>query len=266
MTFKSFKDKDFLYFVDTHAHLTDKAFDEDRDSIIDKSREMGVRTIITSGFNLPSSINAVEFAKKYDDVFASIGVYPENILELEKDFDDLCLLAQEKKVVAIGEIGLQYTENMPAKEKQKEGFIAQLKLANSLNLPVVIHCRDAYGDMLEILKANKELLTNGGTMHCFNGSLEVAKELLKLGLHISVGGVSTFKNATKLRETLKAIPLDKIVFETDCPYLAPHPYRGKKNAPFYIPTIAENLAEIKEVNIEDLIKQTSLNAKELFKL
>ncbi len=264
---QNFQDKPTLTLIDTHAHLTDKAFEEDRDEIILKSHEMGVENIITSGFNLPSSNDAVFLANSHDGVYASVGVYPENILELDYGtFEKLFTLAQNEKVVAIGEIGLQYTENMPPKEKQKKGLIRQLKLAYELNLPVVLHCRDAYGDMLEILKANKELLKFGGTMHCFSGSREIASELLKLGLHISVGGVSTFKNATSLRNTLIDIPLEKILFETDCPYLAPHPYRGKKNAPYFLPTIAQNLAEIKGEEVDRVIEVVLKNTKELFKI
>ncbi len=254
-------------FVDTHAHLTDKAFDEDRVVIIEKSRQLGIEKIITSGFNIYSSIEALKLAKKNEGIYASVGVYPENILELDdKAKTELEKLAQNEKVVAIGEIGLQYIGNMPSKEKQIEGFIYQLNLANTLHLPVVIHCREAIGDMLEILKANRHLLNFGGTMHCFSGSLEMSKELLKLGLYISVGGVSTFKNATSLQKTLREIPIERILLETDCPYLTPHPYRGKKNSPCYIPTIAENLAKIKGEDLEKVIKQTTQNAKELFKL
>lgn len=254
-------------FVDTHAHLTDRAFDEDREEVIRFAQECMVNKIITSGFNIPSSFDALALAKKYEGVYASIGVYPENIYEIDDDFEiKFSSLAKDKKIVAFGEIGLQYTPDMPEKDKQIQALLRQLSLADKLNLPIVIHCRDAYGDMLAILKENKNLLNNGGTMHCYGGSLEMARELIRLGLNISVGGVSTFKNAQRLKEVLKEIPLQKMLLETDCPYLTPHPYRGKRNSPAFIPTIAQNLAEIKGVTVEEVAKVTSENAKEVFRL
>lgn len=254
-------------FIDTHAHLTDNAFDEDRDEIIELSKQMGVMGIINSGYNLPSSLQAIELTQRHDGLYASIGVYPENIEELDNlTLETLEKLAQNEKVVAIGEIGLQYTENYPDREVQKEGFLKQLKLAHSLGKPIIIHCRDACGDMIQILKESKNLLEFGGTFHCFSGSGEIAKEVIKLGLCISVGGVSTFKNAQKLRETLMNVPLEKILLETDCPYLAPHPYRSKRNSPAYIPTIAENLANLKNVSVEEVAKITTENARKLFKI
>ncbi len=254
-------------FVDTHAHLTDVAFDEDRNFVIKKSGELGVGLIITSGFNYSSSVEAVKLANDNLGVYASIGYYPENILELNAETEnDFINLAKSDKVVAIGEIGLQYTDNMPDRESQKRGLIRQLEIAHELHLPVVIHCRDAYGAMVELLKQNKSLLSFGGTVHCFSGSKEIANELLKLGLRISVGGVSTFKNAQNLRETLKEIPIDRILLETDCPYLTPHPYRGQKNSPCFIPTIAESLANLKGLDGEEVARITTKNARELFKI
>lgn len=253
--------------IDTHAHLTDSAFDEDREEIIRKAKESTVEKIITSGFNLPSSLDAVKLCHDYESLFASVGVYPENINELTDEcMSNLSTLADDRKVVAIGEIGLQYTEGMPDKNAQKMGFANQIKLAYSKKKPVVIHCREAYGDTLEILKQNKTFLEYGGTMHCFGGSEEVAKELLKLGLYISVGGVSTFKNAERLRETIKSIPLERIILETDCPYLTPAPFRGKRNSPANIPLIAENLAHIKGVSVEEVARVTTENARRLFKI
>ena len=243
-------------FVDTHAHLTDSAFDEDRDEVIKFSQECMVSKIITSGFNIPSSFDAIALANKFDGVYASIGVYPENIYEVGDDFESkFSSLAKEKKVVAFGEIGLQYTP-----------FLRQLVLADKLGLPVVIHCRDAYGDLLALLKENKNLLNNGGTMHCYGGSIEMAQMLIRLGLHISVGGVSTFKNAQRLKEVIKEIPLQHLLLETDCPYLTPHPFRGKRNSPAFIPTIAQNLADIKGITVDEVAKVTTQNAEEVFKL
>ena len=254
-------------FIDTHAHLNDKAFEEDLQEVVKLSKEMGVKFIVNSGYDIPSSLHAISLAEKYEGLYASVGIYPENISQLNSlAYDKLIKLAQHPKVVAIGEIGLQYTENSPSEEEQKEGFLKQLNLAYVLQKPIIIHCRDAIGDMLELLKENKHLLKFGGTFHCFSGSQESAREIINLGLHISVGGVSTFKNAEKLRNAISSVPLNKILLETDCPYLSPHPYRGKRNSPAYIPTIAENLACVKGVSVEEIAKTTTNNARSLFKI
>ena len=253
-------------FVDTHAHLTDESFKGEEEEILEKCREKGVLKIITSGFNCESSLKALEFAQKYEEVYASIGVYPENIYEFDRQIENkFAQIAQNKKVVAIGEIGLQYTDNMPSREKQKEMFVRQLELAHELKKPIVIHCREAYGDMIDLLKQNKNLLEYSGTFHCYGGSKEIAKEILKLGFYISVGGVSTFKNASNLKETIKSLPIDNLLLETDCPYLAPDPYRRRRNDPSLIPIIAENLALLKGVSVQEIEEKTTQNARRLFK-
>lgn len=254
-------------FVDTHAHLTDERFKGEEKEILEKCRTANVLKIITSGFDYDSSQKALEFAQNYDEVYASIGMYPENIYEFDKQIENnFAQMAQNKKVVAIGEIGLQYTDNMPPREKQKEIFLKQLELAYELKLPIVIHCRDAYGDMIDLLKRNKNLLEYSGTFHCYGGSKEIAKEILKLGFYISVGGVSTFKNASNLKETIKSLPLENFILETDCPYLAPDPFRGRRNDPSLIPIIAKNLAQLKDVSIEEIEEKTTQNARRLFNL
>ncbi len=252
--------------IDTHAHLTDPAFSTDLEEVVFACQQKGMK-VITSGYDIASSQQAIALAEKYENIFASIGIYPEFAENCnENALKTLKNLAKNKKVVAIGEIGLQYTDNMPDKEIQKNTFIKQLKLAQELQLPVVIHCRDAYGDMIEILKNNKHLLSFGGTFHCFCGSEEIAKEGIKLGLYISVGGVSTFKNATKIQQTIKNIPIEKILLETDCPYLSPHPYRGKRNQPIMSEIIAKHLAELKGISPEEVEKITQENARRLFKI
>ena len=254
-------------FVDTHAHLTDERFKGEEKEILEKCRTANVLKIITSGVDYDSSQKALEFAQNYDEVYASIGMYPENIYEFDKQIENnFAQMAQNKKVVAIGEIGLQYTDNMPPREKQKEIFLKQLELAYELKLPIVIHCRDAYGDMIDLLKRNKNLLKYSGTFHCYGGSKEIAKESLKLGFYISVGGVSTFKNASNLKETIKSLPLENLILETDCPYLAPDPFRGRRNDPSLIPIIAKNLAQLKDVSIEEIEEKTTQNARRLFNL
>lgn len=254
-------------FIDTHAHLSDPAFKGKEDEVIKKAKESMVCKIITSGFDIPSSEDALALAQNYDNVFCSIGVYPEFADSYDNNAENLLFnMAKNKKVVAIGEIGLQYTDDCPSHDKQKEVFIKQLHLACRANLPIVIHCREAYGDMINILRSNRDLIKFGGTLHCYSGCYEIAKEAIKLGLYISVGGVSTFKNASIVKEMLSKVPLESIILETDCPYLAPHPYRGSLNMPSYIPTIAQNLAEIKGVDIERVAEITTKNAQTLFKI
>lgn len=254
-------------FIDTHAHLTDSALIEDIESILKKSKEMGVEKIITSGFDISSSIKAINLAEKHDEVFASVGVYPCEVDKVENDYiDKLRKMCESGKVVAIGEIGLEFRDGAPTKEKQLKIFYEQLKLAYEMKKPIVIHCREAIGTMIEFLKENKNLLSNGGTFHCFGQSKEVAREILDLGFYISLGGVSTFKNARAVKEAMLYIPIDKILLETDCPYLTPEPFRGKRNDPSYIPYIAENLANIKNISVEKVATQTTDNARRLFAL
>ena len=253
--------------IDTHAHLTDKRFEGEVQEIIKKSYDSMVEIVITSGTNLKTSKMAVSLAEEFEGVFASIGVHPQDADEYNDKIEkELEKLAQSRKVIAIGEIGLEYLEGCIDKEVQKQVFERQIKLAYKLSLPIVIHTREAIGDTMKILKANKELLTNGGTLHCFSESEEIAKEAIKLGLNISVGGVSTFTNAKRLQEVIKNIPIDKIILETDCPYLAPTPFRGQRNDPSFIPYIAQNLADLKGLSVEEVAKITTLNARRLFKI
>ena len=254
-------------FIDTHCHLTDKQFQKDIEKVLAFSEQLGVKFFVTSGFDLDSSIKAVEFASLHKNVFATIGIYPEHAcLADEKTFAKLEELAKNKKVVGIGEIGLQFTDKAPAKEVQIKVFERQIDLAFDLQKPIVIHCREAMGICLETLEKKRDKLVYGGTMHCFSGSRESALRVLKLGLNISVGGVSTFKNATNLKEALSTVPLERILLETDCPYLAPHPYRGQRNSPAFLPTIAENLAKILGKDASEVEKVTSQNALKLFGL
>lgn len=253
-------------FVDTHCHLTDEKL-SDSENILKKSHEMGVAKMITSGFDLPSSIEAVKFAEKHEGVFASIGIYPCEVDKVDENYiEKLKALAKNDKVVAIGEIGLELRENCPSFERQKEVLVEQLILAHELKLPLVFHCREAIGKMLEILKENKHLLEFGGTLHCFTESKEVAKEIVKLGLHISIGGVSTFKNARHVQEAIGVVPLEKMLLETDSPYLAPTPFRGQINTPAFIPYIAENIAKIKGISTAEVGEITTANATKLFKI
>ena len=254
-------------FVDTHAHLYNERFEGILEDALAYARDMGVEKIICSASDIDTAYKAIALAEKYDCVYATIGVHPQDADKVATDYlDKLRMLAQNKKVVGIGEIGLEYREDCPDKELQKKVFVEQLNLAHELKLPFVIHCRDAVGDMLEILKQNKHLIEFGGTFHCFSESLESARVVLDLGLHISVGGVVTFKNGRKLQEVVPFVPLDRLLLETDCPYLAPEPNRGKLNQPAYLPLIAEKIASLKGIEVSEIAKHTTENARRLFGL
>ena len=248
-------------FIDVHAHLD--AF-EDVEKVINDAKINGVEKIVTAGYNLASSKKCVELAKKYPGVYAVIGLHPENIEDENADYlSELKVLAKNEKVVGIGEIGLDYHYGKD-KERQKKIFVEQIELANLLNLPIVIHSRDAMGDTMEILKKHK--VKNGGLMHCYSGSVESARELKKLGFSFSFGGVCTFKNAKNVCAVIEDLLMDSIMLETDCPYLAPVPHRGERNEPKYIPLIAERITELKNMQIEEVARITTNNAKNIFKL
>lgn len=251
-------------FIDTHAHLYDEKFDGRAGDFVKRANDMGVDKIICSGSDFQTSLKAVSLAEKYQCVYACVGVHPQDAESFsDKTLNDLKDLAKHEKVVAIGEIGLEYLEDSPDRDLQKKVFKQQIDLAKQLDMPIVIHCRQAVGDALEILKPYKSIV---GTFHCFSESLESAKIILGLGLHISIGGVVTFKNGKKLQEVVPHLPLNRILLETDCPYLAPHPYRGSLNEPANIPLIAEKIAELKEISVEELAKATTENARRLFKI
>ncbi len=254
-------------FIDTHAHLYNERFEGLLDEILQYASDMNVKKIICSASDIETAYKAIKVAENNDGVYASIGVHPQDAGNVKKDYlKELEELAKNKKVVAIGEIGLEYMEGCPDKEVQKRVFLEQLNLAHKLKLPIVIHCRNAVGDMLEVLQENKALLEFGGTFHCFSESLESARIVLALGLHISVGGVVTFKNGKKLQEVVPCIPLDKLLLETDCPYLAPEPNRGKLNHSGYIPLIAEKIAMLRGITVEEVANATTENARRLFKI
>lgn len=251
--------------VDVHAHLDDEQFEGEVAEIVSRAKANGVEIIITNGTNVSSSKRAVEIAERFDEVFCAVGIHPEDIdgfcMDDLKEIERLC---ECDKVVAIGEIGLDYHFRSDNKLEQIKVFEEQLKLAHKLALPVVIHCRDAVGDMLETLKRNKDLLSFGALMHCFSESVEVYHEIQKLGLYISVGGVLTFKNAKKIVEVARVCDKTKILLETDCPYLAPVPKRGERNEPQNVRFVAQKLAEIWGMSEDEVAKITTGNAKRLF--
>lgn len=248
---------------DSHAHYDSQQFDEDRHELLSSMQENGVGTIINSGADWDSVTEVIELAEKYPFVYAAVGLHPDEVGDLnEERFAYMKSQCQKEKVVAVGEIGLDYYWDNEAHDVQKKWFIRQLELARELDLPVIVHSRDAAEDTLKIMKEKAQGLR--GVIHCFSYSKELAREYVKMGFHIGVGGVVTFKNGKKLKEIVEEIPLERILLETDCPYLAPVPFRGKRNSSLYIPYIAEEIANIKGVTYEEVVAQTEENGKMLF--
>ncbi|KAB3531821.1 TatD family hydrolase [Alkaliphilus serpentinus] len=251
---------------DSHAHLDDSRYEENRGDIIGAAEAEGVKYILNPGADLASSIKAVNISEKYDGVYAAVGVHPHDV----KDMDDSTIellksLTTRKKVVAIGEIGLDYYYNHSPQKDQIKWFRRQLELAKSLKLPVIIHDRDAHQDTFDILKEYKAG-DWGCVMHCFSGSVELAKEYVKLGVLISFAGPLTFKNAKKTHQVAKEIPLRWLMVETDSPYLTPEPLRGKRNQPLNVKHVAEALARIKGLPLEEIAEKTTKNAKDLLSI
>ncbi len=248
---------------DTHAHYDDGQFDEDRAELLASMAENGVGTIVNVSASYASCERVTDMVRDYPFLYAAVGVHPDEVGDLnEESFAWMKALFTREKVVAVGEIGLDYYWEKESHEIQKKWFIRQLELAGELGLPVVIHSREAAADTMEIMKRYAKGLK--GVIHCYSYSREMAKEYVKMGFYIGVGGVVTFKNARKLKETVEEIPLASIVLETDCPYLAPVPYRGKRNHSAYIRYVAEEVARLKGLSCEEVIRQTEKNAKELY--
>ncbi|MCL2096398.1 MAG: TatD family hydrolase [Oscillospiraceae bacterium] len=252
--------------ADTHAHYDDRKFDGDRERVIESMRKSGVGLIINSGANIKSSKTSVALANKYDFIYASVGVHPHDADRTPEDTIDILagLLLENKKAVAVGEIGLDFYRNFSGKDSQRNWFKKQMDFAADIKYPVVIHDRDAHGECLEVAKRYKGRVK--GMFHCFAGSVEMAKELVKLDYMMSFGGVATFGNAKTCREVLAFLPLEYILLETDCPYLTPHPHRGKRNDSSYLHLVAEKIAGIKNITKEEVIAKTGENAKRCFNI
>ncbi len=250
---------------DTHAHLNNPSFDADRDEVMKKIKSAGVGLVNNIGADIKTSYESIALAEKYDFVYATCGVHPSETESLtEDDMKTLIEMSKHEKVKAIGEIGLDYHyEDGPDPEIQKYWFKRQIELSKEVGLPVVIHDRESKGEAIRILK---DMNVSEGVMHCFSGSAEIARELLKMGFYISFTGVVTFKNARKAIEALKAVPLDRLFIETDCPYMAPEPVRGTRNDSSNVIRIAEKYAEVKGVSLDEVISVTTNNAKEFFKI
>ena len=252
-------------FYDTHAHLDGEAFDEDRDLLIPRIHEAGISLINNIGCDIPSSEASVALAEKYPFIYAVIGHWPGYTGDMtEETIEHYRRLASHPKVVAIGEIGLDYHYDDVPREIQQHWFRRQMELADELSLPVVVHEREAHGDGMAIVREYADRVP--GVFHCFSGSAEMAKELVSLGWYISFTGVLTFKNARRALEAAAAVPHDRVMIETDCPYMAPVPYRGKRNHPGYVPKVAEKLAELWGLSTEEAARITMENGRRFFRI
>ena len=253
--------------IDSHVHLDDLRYDTDRDTVLQRAEAAGVETMVTIGCDLATSQAAVALAQTHQQVFATIGVHPHEAKEIKDGwYEAFRSLARQPKVVAYGEIGLDYHYDHSPREIQRERFREQIHLARELNLPLIIHTREAQDDTVTILR-EEGAGDVGGVFHCFSGDAWLAKDALDLGFYLSFSGVLTFKNATMLRDIAKTVPLDRLMVETDCPYLTPVPYRGKRNEPAYVQHVAETLAEIRgNGSFESLARATVDNTKRLFRI
>ena len=259
--------------VDTHAHLDFAKFDADRPAVMERARAAGVGTIVNVGTDLTSSRRAVDLAEQYEAVYAAVGMHPHGAKTLDgATLAQLRELAQKPKVVAVGEIGLDYYRDLSPRDAQRRAFQAQLAWAARLGKPVIIHDRDAHDEILEGLTnwaaglENSTLAGRLGVLHTFSGDLDMAKTSIDLGFYISISGPVTYRNARQLPGIVRALPLDRLLVETDCPFLAPEPYRGKRNEPAYTRLVAERIAELRDISFDDLAGATTANAHRLFGL
>ncbi|MDE6889120.1 MAG: TatD family hydrolase [Eubacterium sp.] len=253
---------------ETHAHYEDERFDEDRDELLSSMHEHGIGTIVNVGASLDSVKKSISLASQYDFIYAAVGVHPSDISCMdEAAYSWLQEQVKHPKVVAVGEIGLDYywDKEESIQKQQRSWFRKQLELAEETGLPVIIHSRDAAEDTLAMIKeAYAKHIT--GVIHCFSYSAQLAEEYVRMGFYIGVGGVVTFKNAKKLKEVVARIPLERILLETDCPYMAPEPYRGKRNSSLYLPYVVQKIAEIKGVSEQEVADITQQNAKSMYRL
>ncbi|MGD9568372.1 MAG: TatD family hydrolase [Sedimentibacter sp.] len=251
-------------FVDSHAHLDDERFDEDREGLINSLYENNIETVLNPGADLNTSRAAVALADKYSFIYAAVGCHPHDSKYMNDETMNIFKeLAKNKKVIGIGEIGLDYYYDNSDRETQKIWFREQIRLARDLDLPYIVHDRDAHEDVFRIMKEEHYSGTRG-ILHCYSSSVEMAREFVKLGFYISLGGPVTFKKAKTPKLVAKEVPLDRLLIETDCPYLTPEPFRGKRNEPKYVKYVAEEIAAIREVSIDVIAEKTKENFRKLF--
>lgn len=249
---------------DTHVHLNADQFEDDLDDVLTRAREAGVTNMVVVGFDEKTIKRALELVERYEELYAAVGWHPVDAVDMaDEHLAWLEELSAHPKVVALGEMGLDYHWDKSPKDVQKEVFRKQIRLAKKVKLPIIIHNREADQDIVDLLK-EEGASEVGGIMHCFGGSVEIAKQCLDMNFYISLGGPVTFKNARRPKEVAQAVPLDRLLIETDCPYLAPHPNRGKRNEPAYVKLVAEQIASLREMSYEQLSAVTRENAKKLF--
>lgn len=249
---------------DTHTHLNADQFKEDCEEVIERAREAGVTRMVVVGFDRPTITKAMEIIETYDEIYASVGWHPVDAIDMtEDDLKWIEALTEHPKVVALGEMGLDYHWDKSPADVQKDVFRKQIQLARRLKLPIIIHNREANKDILKILEEEKARDV-GGIMHCFSEDWESARRCLDMNFHISFGGPVTFKNAKQTREVAALVPLDRLLIETDCPFLSPHPFRGKRNEPARVRLVAEQITELKQLSLEELAQITTRNANRLF--
>lgn len=249
---------------DSHAHIDDNRFDTDRDETIQRAVQNGVKGIINIGADMASSARSVELASRYEEIYAAVGIHPHDAKDaIDSDYEMMAQwIAREPKVVAIGEIGLDYYYDWSPRDVQQAVFIRQIDLARQLTKPIIIHDRDAHGDLLAIVKKEAQGMT--GVFHCFSGSLEMAQEVIRLGFYVSIAGPVTFDKSVKLKEIAAAVPLDRLLVETDSPYLTPSPYRGRRNEPAHVRFVAEEIARLRNLPLEAVAEATTANMRQLF--
>lgn len=253
-------------FIDSHAHLDDERFDEDRDEVIAFLYENDVQIVLNPGSDLNSSKKALALAEKYPFIYAAVGFHPHDSKYMKEEYLDIFKeMAGNKKVIAIGEIGLDYYYDNSDRDVQRKWFREQIRLAKELDLPYIVHNRDAHEDVLRIMK-EEHYEGARGILHCYSGSAELSREFIKLGFYISLGGPVTFKNARVPKLVAKEVPFDKLLIETDSPYLTPEPYRGKRNEPKYVKYVAEEIAKIRNVSLDEVAEKTRENFNRLFNL
>ncbi|MHB1001731.1 MAG: TatD family hydrolase [Armatimonadota bacterium] len=254
-------------FIDTHCHLNHPDFADDLRQVIDRALSAGVDTFICAGYDIETSIKAMELAGSIDQIKAAVGIHPHDAdtftPEMERQIRDMA--SDRRNVAAIGETGLDYYRTLSPRDIQQDSFRRHIRIAHDLDLPLIIHSRDAQEDVIDVLQ-DEDLPARGVVMHCLPGEAEFARKSIGLGCYVGLAGTLTFKNAQEIRDIAEWLPMDRILLETDCPYLAPHPYRGKRNEPSYIPVIAGRLAEVKGISIDEVASVTTANARKLFGL
>lgn len=255
-----------VYLADSHAHLVDKAYEGDREEVIKRAADNSLKLIISLGYDLKTSYAALNLAERYDFLYTAVGVHPHCAKSVPLDYRErLKELASREKVVAVGEIGLDYYRDLSPRKKQQEIFREQLRLAQEVRLPVIIHDRDAHQDVLNIIKEEAGG-RYGGVIHCFSGDWEMAAECMELGFYISIAGPVTFKNSETLQDVARKLPLDRILVETDSPFLSPVPFRGRRNEPVYVKLTVEKIAALRGMRWEDVAQATFENTRRVFKV